>query len=159
ESSTDYRDYLWLGQVLGQAGHPTDDVEKQFRRAVELAPQVPETWLAWVKYLAAQKKQPEAEKAIEQARRQLPEKDRSLALAQCYEVIGRLGQAEAEYQHAQKDQPGNAFVLRAVATFYLRINRDPDAELILRQMRKKNEASEDSTWARHQLALVLAHRS
>src|SRR5262249_30161167 len=35
----------------------------------------------------------------------------------------------------------------------------PDAELILRQMRKKNEASEDSTWARHQLALVLAHRS
>jgi tetratricopeptide (TPR) repeat protein len=159
ENSTDYRDYLWLGQVLAEAGRPTDDVEKQFRRAVELAPQVPETWLALVKYLASVKKQSEAERAIEQARRQLSEKDRPLALAQCYEVIGRLDQAEAEYQHSQKDRPGNASVLRAVATFYLRINRDKDAELILRQLSKKTESSEDSTWARHQLSLSLAHRS
>jgi tetratricopeptide (TPR) repeat protein len=159
ESSTDYRDYLWLGQVLFEAGRSADDVAKQFRRAVELAPQVPETWLAWVKYLVGQKKQPEAEKAIEKARHQLPEKDRSLALAQCYEVIGRLGQAEAEYQHAQKEQPDNASVLKTVATFYLRINRDLDAEIILRQMVKGKGSSEDSSWARHQLALVLAHRS
>jgi tetratricopeptide (TPR) repeat protein len=159
QKSTDYRDYLWLGQVLEEAGRPTQEVEKYFRRAVELAPQAPETWLALVKYLASAKKQAEAENAIEQVRRQLHEKDRSLALAQCYEVIGRLGQAEAEYQHAQKDQPDNVSVLRAVATFYLRINRDTDAELILRPMAKGNGSSKDSTWARHQLALVLAHRS
>src|SRR5262249_15078943 len=87
ENSSNYRDYLWLAQVLAAADRPTDEIEKHFRRAVELAPQVPETWLAWIKYLAGAEKRTEAEKVIEQARRQIPNEQRALTLAACYESL------------------------------------------------------------------------
>ena len=160
--STDYRDYLWLGQVLAATRrdqHSADDAEKQFRRAVELAPTMSEPWLALVKYLAGAQRRTDAEKAIEQARRQLPAEHRTLTLAGCYESIGRFELAAEEYQRARKAEPNDPTVLKAVASFYLRIGQPEDAEPILRQLRKERASPDNSNWARHQLALILAQRS
>lgn len=162
ENSTDYRDYLWLGQVLAAAGsaqRSADDAEKQFRRAVELAPQVPEPWLALVQYLAGTQRRPDAEKVITQARLQLPVELRALTLAACYESVGRIDQAGEEYQLARKAQPNNPAVLKAVGAFYVRIGRTTEAEPVLRHILNEATKSEESHWAGHQLALVLAHRS
>jgi tetratricopeptide (TPR) repeat protein len=130
-----------------------------------LAPKVPETWLALVKYLAAAKRGPDAEKVIEQAGRQLPAEQRSLTLGSCFEAIGQVDRAGQEYQQAQKAQPANSAVLKAVARFYLRTGLTNEAEQLLRRLLSKagsgdsHPAGSDSNWVRHQLALVLAHRS
>jgi tetratricopeptide (TPR) repeat protein len=159
QGSTDYKDYLWLGQVLATAGRSADDAEKQFRRAVELAPKVPDTWLALVKYLAGAKKLGEAEKIIEQARRQLPSEGASLTMAACYEDIGRIEKAKEEYQLALKARPDDPTVLKALTSYYLRIGQTAEAEPILRQLIKGTTSGDDANWARRQLALILAHQS
>ncbi len=191
ESSPDYRDHLWLGQVLSAAGSAelksnrstTDEAEKQFRRAVELAPQVPDTWLALVRHLAGVQKLSEAEKVIDQARDRLAKDSQILTLAACFEAIGRLDRAGEEYRQALDAQPRNPAVLRNVASFYLRAGRADDAEPILTRLnaplpngrgsesngRGSESAQSGSTglrsvsnveanWARRQLAFVLIDR-
>jgi tetratricopeptide (TPR) repeat protein len=192
EDSKDYRDYLWLGQVL-EAAEPAEDVgrisnpsyrskqdeaEKQFRRAVELAPQIPETWLALVRYLSAAQNGSEAEKVIEQARQHLSKESGMLTLAACFESIGRLDQARDHYHRALEANPGNPSIMRNVASFYLRTGQADDAEPVLKHlMEVKPEIGnsksdpltlpsppggegkgEGADWARQQLALVLINR-
>jgi len=189
ESSPDYRDHLWLGQVLSAARSAelssgtrsaTDEAEKQFRRAVELAPQVPDTWLALVRHLAGAQKRSEAEKVIDQARDRLSKDSQLPTLAACFEAIGRLDRADEEYRHALDAQPRNPAVLRNVASFYLRAGRADDAEPILKRLmnvplpngrgsESNGRGSEsaklpiqvlyvDANWARRQLAFVLIDR-
>src|SRR5207302_5758954 len=43
DSSKDYHDYLWLGQVAALADQP-QEAEKAFRQARQLAATVPDTW-------------------------------------------------------------------------------------------------------------------
>jgi tetratricopeptide (TPR) repeat protein len=158
--SKDYRDYLWLGRVLAAAGRPTAEAEKQLRRAVELAADVPETWLALVQYLAGANLKDEADKVIDQARSQLPKDKTALALAQCYEAIDRQDKADSEYQAALSAQPDAVPVLRAVASYYVRAGRGADAQTLLRRIldRKDQTSDGDRAWARRQLAMLLANR-
>jgi tetratricopeptide (TPR) repeat protein len=160
QDSKDYRDYLWLGRVLAAAGQPTGEAEKQFRRAVELAEHVPETWLGLVQYLAACNRKDEAEKAIDQARARLPKEKAALALAQCYEAIGRREQADQEYKTALSAQPEDISVIRAVTGFFQRTGRLAEAETLLgRILEGQLKASKDDrAWTRRQLAIILASR-
>jgi tetratricopeptide (TPR) repeat protein len=159
-NSKDYRDYLWLGRVMTAAGRPTAEAEKYLRRAVELADDVPETWLALVRYLAGANHNEEAEKVIDQARSRLPKEKTALALAQCYEAIGRRDRADHEYQAALSAQPNDGPVLRAVASYYLRTGRTAEAETLLRRVLEgKGQTSDrDRTGARRQLAMTLANQ-
>src|SRR5262249_28792996 len=66
-NSTDYRDYLWLGQVLGASGPSrAEEAEKNLHKAVELGKDKPEAWLALVQFLARNKKRDEALATIQQ---------------------------------------------------------------------------------------------
>jgi tetratricopeptide (TPR) repeat protein len=83
-----------------------------------------------------------------------------LALAQCYEALGKPRDAADWYEEAEKAHPNDVTVLRAVANFHL---RGGDIQLAEPRLRKilSGEAREatagDREWARHGLALVLAN--
>ena len=169
DNSEDYRDYLWLGQVLSAAESAQSnskvpstkhEAEKQFRRAVELAPQVPDTWLAWVRYLAGNQKRTEAGQVIDHARAQLPQESRTLTLAACFEAVGEIDQAMGEYGQALKAQPNDPAVLRSVASFYSRSGKSDEAEPLLKQLRSPecSAANADRAWARRQQAFLLMNR-
>jgi cellulose synthase operon protein C len=155
--STDYRDHLWLGQILAASGRMPRDAEKHLRRAVELADQLPVTWVTLVRYLAFTDRNPEAEVVMAQAQRKLPPDKLSLALAECHEVLGHRDQANEQYQAAVKARPDDVLVLRSVAAHAMRAGRFQDAEPYLRAILegKGKVAEADVDWARHSLAVVL----
>jgi tetratricopeptide (TPR) repeat protein len=155
----DYRDCLWLGQVMAAAakGRPSPQAEEKLRRAVELAPEVPEPWIVLVQYLAKVDR-PKAQEAILQAGLKLKGDQRPLALAQCYEAVGELAKARDAYEKAQKEKPADVAVLQTVAAFALRDGRLKDGAVLLRQImdRKVNASDSEAAWARRALAVALA---
>jgi tetratricopeptide (TPR) repeat protein len=156
--SNDYRDQLWLGQVLAAGQRQSAEAEKALRRAVQLADNVPETWVALVGFLVDAGKAELAKEEIEKARAKLPAADAPLALAQCYEMVGALDKAREQCKAILQARSGDAAVLRSVAAFHLRAGDLAEAEPLLRQIldRKVKAAEEDATWARRTLALALA---
>lgn len=156
--STDYRDHLWLGQVLATSGQRVDQAEKHLRRAAELAPDKPETWLALVQLLAAARQTQQAHEVITQATAKLPPDQAPLTLAYCFETLGQLDKAQENYQKALAAKPADVLVLRGAAGFYLRAGRLDQSEPLLRKLidRKVPAAPADVGWARRGLALQLA---
>jgi tetratricopeptide (TPR) repeat protein len=156
--STDYRDYLWLGQVMA-ASRRYAEAEQHLRRAVELGETHPETWVALVQVLAGRDRQ-EAERAVEQASAKLAADQKPLALAQCMEALGRTDEALTHYQSAIAARPDDMRVIRTAVGFFIRLARPGDAEPLLRRVlnREATAADADLAWARRSLAIVLASR-
>src|SRR5439155_4538233 len=63
DQSRDYRDHIWLGQILWSAGRTTE-AEPALRRATALAAERPEPWMVLVQFLAATGRKAEAEATI-----------------------------------------------------------------------------------------------
>lgn len=156
--SRDHRDCLWLGQTLAAAEGQSAEAEKLLRRAVELNDQVPETWVALVQFLAGRRRVADAETVIGQAKAKLPAAQAPLALAPCYEAVGRLDEARKQHEAALAARGDDVLVRRGVASFYLRGGRPRDAVPHLRAILDgKVKASDgDKDWARRSLALALA---
>lgn len=157
DNSTDYRDHLWHGQVLSAAGQ-SDEAGKKLRRATELGPTVPETWVSLVRHLVATEQTGPARAALTEAKAKLPEEQRTLALAQCHELLGEAKEAEALYEAAQKARPNDVAVLRAVVGFAIR-ERHPDSAIRLLKLveeRKVPASDADVAWARRGLAVLLS---
>jgi tetratricopeptide (TPR) repeat protein len=154
--SKDYRDYIWLGQVL-RATPQSTEAEPHLRKAVELAPKVPDTWVALIQYLAHAGRKEQAEEAIRAAQAQLPAEQAPLALAQCHEALGQREQAQRLYRKALAAQPEDVSTRRAAAGFYLRTGQPREAEPHLRKLIDlQAKSAEDAAWARRILAIVLA---
>ncbi|HZT81556.1 MAG TPA: tetratricopeptide repeat protein, partial [Gemmataceae bacterium] len=156
--SADYRDHLWLGQVLAASGQRPDDAERSLRRAVELGERVPETWVSLVEFLAARGRKEQAEKEIGRARERLPKDVAPLALAPCWEALGQPDRAREQYEAALAARPTDGAAVRGLAGLLLRGGRLADAEPHLRKLAgRKVEASDaDAAWGRRNLAWVLA---
>ncbi len=156
--SKDYRDHLWLGQVLAASGKEPARAEAELRKAVALAPQAPETWVALVRYLVFADQRGAAEKVLADATAQLPAVKLHLATGQCREALGDLEKAQAAYRAALAAQPEDIDVLRAGAAFCLRYGKFPDAAPLLEKLlaRKSKLTEADAAWARHNLAIVTA---
>src|SRR5438270_12564397 len=89
--SRDYRAHLWLGQRLGLSEAHRDEAEKELRRALALAPNQAETWVALVEHLARTGNKEEAQALIAGAEAKLRPgttqwSQSQLALAHCYET-------------------------------------------------------------------------
>lgn len=155
--SKDYKALMWLGQVLLLAGQPAE-AEPVLRRAVALADQVPETWVALVHALTRMKQKEAAEAALKAAEKKLPDTpQKPLALASCYEALGRRAEAKKQYEAALAAHPEDVAVLRNAALFYLRLGALDKAERQLRAlMALQEKAPEDAAWARRTLAVGLA---
>jgi len=185
EGSTDHRDHLWLGALLtvqaqraaedGQADGKADGkaaerrqmllrAERSLKHALELAPEAPEVWVAWVQFLAAAGRAAEVEAAIRAAQSRIRADQADLALGQCCELIGKPDQAERFYQRALDAAPGDPGRVRRLAGFYLRTARAVKAEPLLRrllsheQRHQEGADAADILWARRTLAMVLAGR-
>ncbi|HMF15446.1 MAG TPA: tetratricopeptide repeat protein, partial [Gemmataceae bacterium] len=81
-----------------------------------------------------------------------------LALAQCFESIGKFEAARERYAAALAARPSDAAVLRSLAGFCVRTSQLTEAEGHLRQLmnRKVVATDEDVAWARRNLAWVRA---
>jgi tetratricopeptide (TPR) repeat protein len=157
--STDYRQHLWLGRMLWATRQP-EKAEVAFRRAVQLADKVPETWVTLIQYLAADKRIKDAEAEIDKARTQLSKEQAALALAQCYEAVGKLDRAGEFYRAALAARPEDVATLQGAAGFALRTNNLKDAVPHLEKIAqlkfkfKDRDTAEAADTARRILAVV-----
>jgi tetratricopeptide (TPR) repeat protein len=158
--SKDYRDLLWLGQLLQSIDKPEERKEAGglLRRALDLAKEKdPGAWVAWVSYLTAEKRIDEAKAAVARAVQKLPTKDAPLTLAYCYEKIGQIGAAEKQLRTALTARPDDPTVVEFAARFYLTHNRSREAAAALRKLMDAPKAGKaEQRWARRNLARVLA---
>ena len=168
-----YQEQMWLGQMLSVIGRRAKaegqtkkaeellaEAEKALRRAVELEPKLPATWVALIQFLSSCDKEDQAEKLIDEASKSIPAKQAPLAIAQCYEVMGKAEAAEGKYEAALAASPQDILVLRAVADFYCRVGKAVPAEALLRRIvdGKVKAGDADMIWARRQLALIFSAR-
>lgn len=171
--SKNYQEHLWLGQVLGIVGRRAKSqgkaseaadllasAEASLRRAVELEPGSPETWVSLIQFFSANGAMDQAETAIEGASTSLSPQQAPLTLAQCYEAMKKPEAAEEKYEAALAAAPQDPRIVRFVADFYCRSSKPVPAEALLRRIidGKVESPDADKIWARRQLALIYAGR-
>jgi tetratricopeptide (TPR) repeat protein len=156
--SKDYRDHLWLGQMLAQSQAHAAEAEKALRRALALAENEPATWFALVQFLTRTGKKKEAEALLAQAESKLPPDKSALTLAACYETVDQLDRAKELYRNALAAHPEDPDTLTNAAKFYLRTGASAEAEKCLNRLMESKAHSEDAAWARRMLAFVLHAR-
>jgi tetratricopeptide (TPR) repeat protein len=153
--STDYKDLIWLGQILW-AAEKYADAEKSLRRALSLNDQVPETWVALVNYLNRTGERKRAEEVLREAEQKLP-RGNELHLAQCWYVLGNMERADKLYEAAFKAHPEDDAVLYDMAMLCLRTNRMKEAERHLDTIiRLKSSAPDRVARAKRIQALLMA---
>ena len=173
EDSKNYREHIWLGQMLDiLGGHAkkegrNEDANSLFseaavslQRAVELEPSQSASWIALLRHYVGVGQTAKAEETIQQAGKNIPAKDAALAMAQCYDVMGMTSTASRKYQEALEAAPDNMAVIRQAANFYIRNRQAAAAEPLLKKIvdgTLKAELS-DVVWARRELALAYAHQ-
>src|SRR5208337_2455013 len=148
-SSTKYGDHLALGRILFSSGK-VEEAGKEFRRALDLAPSVPQTWQSWVEYLARTNQAQAARDAAAAAEKALSPVGSTLTLAQCHWSAGETSKAEALFREAIKDRPHDAATLRLAASFFLDQNYpDRAAPLVAELFKPETKASRaDVAWAK-----------
>lgn len=154
--SKDYKERIWLGQILSATGRGVE-AEKEFRQAIDLAPDQPDPWVALILHHARRKESQQGEAVIKQAEEKLGGSEKGLlAMAQCYELLGQRDKAIARFQAVVKANPHEPGALRGAAQFYLTTGASEQSEPLLRSMlapEAKAQAT-DLIWARRNLALI-----
>jgi predicted Zn-dependent protease len=136
--------------------------EAAVRQAVQTDSGSAHAWVLLVNTLVSAGKQAEAEAAVEKAGEQVPEKDRALVLAQCYEALRDLKRAEQSYLKAIGDRPRDLAANQALARFYLRTNRRETAMKYLDTIKREGAAAttpadkEIVSWAERGRAVAIA---
>jgi cellulose synthase operon protein C len=159
ETSTSASDHLTLGRLYATAGR-RDEAGKEFRRAVELGPGVPDTWLTYVQFLVQSEQIDQARAAVEAAKKALPADRATLTMAQCASFLGDAKQADALIQKAMNEEgkaadPG---ALRLATILSLGQNRLDQVESYLNKFDGVADLSPgDKAWAnRTRIALLLS---
>jgi tetratricopeptide (TPR) repeat protein len=151
----DFREQVWLGQVLALAGRPSE-AEEALRRAIGLGLDQPETWLALTAHLARAGREADTQAVLEEACATLPADLVPLTLATAHEALGQMAAAEKEYREALRQQPQDGLALQRAASFFVRLYRPSEATPLLRRLLDPAVAVPDANrvWARRQLALA-----
>src|SRR5262249_39620745 len=119
EDTRDYRDHLWLADVLTMAGR-SGEARRVLDRLGERSGDFAEVWGARIRHLVREEEWGQAEDALARAQRRLSGNDTSpLGLGQCYEALAKVEQAERAYRLAQQSAPADPLVRRQLARFYL----------------------------------------
>lgn len=152
----DYRGYLLRGQTHWATGNPAD-AEKDFRKAQELAPNEPTTWLTLVDFLIASKRKGEAGDLVDKARGLLTGPKGLSALARIHSRLGEADKAAKLHAAAVAAAGNDADVLGNAALYYLSSGRQQEGDKLLRRLRDGS----DRKWAaqaRYLLAASMASR-
>jgi predicted Zn-dependent protease len=154
--SRDFQDHLWLGRMAALNGEKKE-AEKAFQKACQLKENSFEAWAAWVLFLAdTDAKRAEVELGV--ARTKVAPEQAPLLLAGGYEALGKLKEADGQYQAALAARPGELPVIQAAVAFYGRTGKLDRAEPLLRGLLKRQLPEAALFWARRTLALTLAGR-
>jgi cellulose synthase operon protein C len=156
--SKEARDFLWLGQIAALAKQ-MPEAEKAFRRACQLDAANPDTWVTLILFLARTNPK-KAEVELTNAHANLPADLAPLALAPGFESLGKLEQAEIQYEAARAAKPNDPARLRILAAFFARTGQSAKTELVLRKLLDPAAKAPKDTvaWARRALAVTLAGR-
>jgi tetratricopeptide (TPR) repeat protein len=152
---------VWYGQLLVRVGR-ADDAEVEFRKAIELNPNLPDIWELLVRHLVAMKKKNEAVEAVREASKSLAENP--VALARLYERVEDHEQAEHYYKVALEEHPEDLLAMRRIVEYYLGVNQIVKAVPYLDQIIQKTAKSTEKTelaqlaWARRSKGQVLASK-
>jgi tetratricopeptide (TPR) repeat protein len=154
---TDYRSHLLLAQIYSAKGE-RDKAEKAIGEALKYGDDAPETWSAWVQFLARSGRAPEAKAALEQARQKLkPEEKHRLVLSFCCDLVGETEQAKGLLRAAVKERPDDVVPLRAAADFFLRHGEAEEGKRYLNAIiRLKDKYPEEAATARQVLAFEIS---
>ena len=158
KDSRDYRDYLRRGAVLAANGK-LEEAGVDLRRAVELAPEQPDAWLALVQFLVRTGHADDARATLlKEAGTKVPKDQASLTLAEGYELLGEPDRAREQYGQAVKEKPEDFAARKRAAGFAMRAGPLADAEALLRPVvaGQVKAPPADAAWARRGLALVLS---
>jgi Tfp pilus assembly protein PilF len=90
EALTQQPDLLWLGQLLSRSGK-NDRATDVLERAVEAAPEQPETWLTLFSHQLASGSRKPAENTLDRAADRLAEPARQLVLAHYADDFDNFG--------------------------------------------------------------------
>ncbi len=168
-NSENYLDYVWLGQMASAADFPTKaeaafrqartKVENAFKKGKAKAEEVSTVWVILLLFLA-ERDQEKALVEIQAAKNSLRKEQLPIVLAPCYEVLGKLKEAEEYYQLVLESDPSDPQLLRNVAGFYGRKGSFVRAEPLLRKLLQPETKAPEATlqWARQTLALVLSKK-
>jgi len=152
---------LWLGQLLDRSGK-SERAGEVLARAVELAPERADAWLSLFAHQLGSGKRRAAENTLDRAAAALGEPQRQLTLAQGYEMLGRIDEAEREYLEASKAAADDVGVRRANADFLVRHGRLKEARQAIDGLLAISDdtpsARPAKVWARRKLAEILADR-
>src|SRR5262249_55801631 len=143
-------------QALAARAERSTEADRKFQHALELAPNVPDVWVAYIRYLSATGQTRTVRDAVDRAKTNYLNEG-TVERGLCFEAIGDFARAEEQFKQAV-ELHADAAVLRAVASFYLRLGvtakADPYLDQILRRTIKVTDA--DIAWAQRAHALVLA---
>jgi predicted Zn-dependent protease len=157
--SGNYRDWLWLGQLLAIADpNNPKEAKTAYRVAVAINDTAPDAWVLLIGLLA-RVDPAEAEKEITHAEPKLKDKA-PLVLGPAYEALGKLEPAQKQFEAAVTANPSDLTGLRNLVGFFGRTGQLPKAEPWLQKALdpKINTTKETRAWARRSLALNLANR-
>ena len=157
EGSTEYTDYLWLGQVYWAAGN-LDDAETSLRRALELGPTHVQPWLGLASFLSRTGRPDEATELTTQIAEHLSPVDAAATTAQCLEMAGDIDAARTHYFRTLELQPDDAQNCWLVASFLLRLNEVDEAEQLLQRAIDIGEPLNIIVAARRARAVLLSAR-
>jgi tetratricopeptide (TPR) repeat protein len=166
DDSKNYKDHLWKGQLLASV-RKYSEAEGALKKAAELAPEVPDSWVALVQVQAANNALKEANDTIASMKAKLPSARLPFALALCYRAIKENAMAERAYQQALAAQPNNLDILQGAASFqlakgaggkvepYLRAILDPGKRWATFDGQEVKVSDDLKSWARRHLAMSI----
>lgn len=156
--SRDYRDHLWLGQLLARSGQRLDVAEARLRQAVQLAPEEADPYLSLIALLKQQDQDIAALGVLTRAKANLGKDRREHTLARANEILENPKAALEHYQAAIQAGVESPRLWKDFASFHLSRGELNEAEPLLRRMMKKHDdlSEDDQQWTRSNLALVLS---
>ncbi len=161
-NSDNARELVMLGQLLFER-RDWDGAESAYQKATTVSPEAPEGWIALVNLYRATARPGQAEKTISEAEGKVAPDMLPLAMARCYEILGRNEDAQKFYEQALAAKPDELRIKRQVAAFHLLRNQAEAGQKLLDEIVSKAASADDNDqvhveWARRQSARLVAGR-
>jgi tetratricopeptide (TPR) repeat protein len=156
--SKDLAGHLWVAQIA-LAAKDLAAAEAAVRRAVDLRPEVPATWLTLIGVQARRGPDGRAagEKTAAEAEGKIPPADRPVFAAQAAVQLGRWEEAAGKFKKAREDRPADLKTVRAEADYLFQLGRLADARAAFeRVLALKDLPAEEKAAATRMLAVCLA---
>jgi tetratricopeptide (TPR) repeat protein len=151
---SNHLDQLWLAGMYDRAGKQAEAI-RLLERLAERSCDIGEVWVALLRQLVRSGLREKAEDVLSRAQRQLSEGDDlwQFSMAQCYEAVGRIDQAERAYLQAVQMSPRNPLVRRQLARFLLVSDLPEKAVPHLQELASSPyDSRRHGDWARRMLA-------